>query len=379
MSGDASAEPMSASSAHSQPAVAGHRGCGHLAPENTLLAFEKAVELGLDYIEFDVWKTTDDDLVVIHDWNSYRTTGEKNDVENTNRALLTDFYADAAYSAPDAEDAVPAARDARCIISFPFLDVEIGCERIRQLSKITRTGPLSILPDSWGERLLDFFEHDPPGRVSNETIRPTVPSLDETLRFFATTDRTIRIDLKGELKTDPLSVHERVMENNMASQVVYISWESSCVRNWSQTFIDIVTKPLQWVSIVAARGHYDCDWVGLEKIKREHPETEARTAVHYKSSRVPTRSISFQNAVSTAEAIDADIFLADYAQMGERYPKGIEEFWKDMETHGLQPAVSAVGATHRNRIESLFKLEAEYISSDRPDIVRRTIEDIADE
>lgn len=47
--------------------VLGHRGISAKYPENTLLSFAKAIELGVDLIEFDVNITKDGQLVVIHD------------------------------------------------------------------------------------------------------------------------------------------------------------------------------------------------------------------------------------------------------------------------------------------------------------------------
>lgn len=44
-----------------------HRGASAEAPENTLAAFEKAIELGADMIEFDVRRAPDGRLVVSHD------------------------------------------------------------------------------------------------------------------------------------------------------------------------------------------------------------------------------------------------------------------------------------------------------------------------
>lgn len=43
--------------------VIAHRGASAQLPENTLPAFERAIEIGADYIEFDVWP----DLNVTHD------------------------------------------------------------------------------------------------------------------------------------------------------------------------------------------------------------------------------------------------------------------------------------------------------------------------
>ena len=52
-----------------------HRGCSQAYPENTLLAFEKAVHIKkLTGIELDIQLTKDDCLVVMHDERVDRTT-----------------------------------------------------------------------------------------------------------------------------------------------------------------------------------------------------------------------------------------------------------------------------------------------------------------
>jgi glycerophosphoryl diester phosphodiesterase len=47
--------------------VLAHRGANRLAPENTVPAFARAVELGADGVELDIHPTIDDALVVRHD------------------------------------------------------------------------------------------------------------------------------------------------------------------------------------------------------------------------------------------------------------------------------------------------------------------------
>jgi glycerophosphoryl diester phosphodiesterase len=47
--------------------ILGHRGYSAKYPENTLLAFKKAIEAGADGVELDVWLTKDGELVIIHD------------------------------------------------------------------------------------------------------------------------------------------------------------------------------------------------------------------------------------------------------------------------------------------------------------------------
>jgi len=62
--------------------IIGHRGASKVAPENTLLAFEKSIELKADYIEFDLRKTKDGEVVIIHDSNTIRTTGYDGEVRD---------------------------------------------------------------------------------------------------------------------------------------------------------------------------------------------------------------------------------------------------------------------------------------------------------
>src|SRR6476659_3856151 len=58
----------------SEPLVIAHRGHSIALPENTMAAYERAVELGTNMIEADVNITRDGRLVMIHDWTLERTT-----------------------------------------------------------------------------------------------------------------------------------------------------------------------------------------------------------------------------------------------------------------------------------------------------------------
>ena len=56
------------------PVTVAHRGASGYAPENTLSAVEKADKLGFDWVENDVQRTKDGELVVMHDTTLARTT-----------------------------------------------------------------------------------------------------------------------------------------------------------------------------------------------------------------------------------------------------------------------------------------------------------------
>jgi len=68
--------------------IIAHRGANSIAPENTMKAFHKAIEFEADYIEFDVHMTKDREIVIMHDSNTYRTTGRKIKI---NEAILEDL------------------------------------------------------------------------------------------------------------------------------------------------------------------------------------------------------------------------------------------------------------------------------------------------
>ena len=59
----------------------GHRGAVQFAPENTLVGFDTALQLGVEIVEIDVRPTVDEVLVVMHDSSVDRTTDGTGDVD----------------------------------------------------------------------------------------------------------------------------------------------------------------------------------------------------------------------------------------------------------------------------------------------------------
>ncbi len=57
--------------------IIAHRGAFAACPENTMIAFERALELGATGIETDVQISADGRLVLIHDETLQRTAGSQ--------------------------------------------------------------------------------------------------------------------------------------------------------------------------------------------------------------------------------------------------------------------------------------------------------------
>jgi len=73
--------------------VLAHRGFSGAYPENTMLAFKKAIEAGADGIELDIHCSSDGKLVIIHDENLVRTTGVQALVSDLSLKKLTSIRA----------------------------------------------------------------------------------------------------------------------------------------------------------------------------------------------------------------------------------------------------------------------------------------------
>jgi len=78
------------------PWLLAHRGGSLLAPENTFVAFDRARELAADAIETDVHLTRDGVVVVFHDDETGRLTGELGTIEE--RTLAEVHHLDPAFS-----------------------------------------------------------------------------------------------------------------------------------------------------------------------------------------------------------------------------------------------------------------------------------------
>jgi glycerophosphoryl diester phosphodiesterase len=68
--------------------IIAHRGFSALYPENSLLAFQKAAEMGVDGIELDVHLSRDGQVVVAHDEKLDRVAGRREHIQDLTAAEL---------------------------------------------------------------------------------------------------------------------------------------------------------------------------------------------------------------------------------------------------------------------------------------------------
>jgi glycerophosphoryl diester phosphodiesterase len=103
----------------------GHRGARAYEPENTLRSFGKALELGVDAIEFDIRKTKDTQLVVIHDADVKRTTGDKGLVADLTLKEIKALNTEKSEKIPTLEEALDFIdKKARTLIELKEQGIE---------------------------------------------------------------------------------------------------------------------------------------------------------------------------------------------------------------------------------------------------------------
>lgn len=91
--------------------IVGHRGAPREEPENTLASFTRAIRIGVDWIEFDLRKTKDDVLVVIHDDRVDRTTNGRGMVSDLTFEEIERLDASGGQKVPSLQQVIDLARD----------------------------------------------------------------------------------------------------------------------------------------------------------------------------------------------------------------------------------------------------------------------------
>ncbi|PBI93658.1 putative glycerophosphoryl diester phosphodiesterase 1 [Flavobacterium sp. ACN2] len=94
-----------------------HRGAKAYEPENTLQAFQKALDLNSDGIELDVHLSADGHVIVIHDETIDRTTDGKGLVNDFTLAELKSFLIDGKYQISTLNEVFDLV-DKKCFINI---------------------------------------------------------------------------------------------------------------------------------------------------------------------------------------------------------------------------------------------------------------------
>lgn len=114
----------------------GHRGAKAYEPENTILSFKRALELGVNAVELDVRMTKDGEIIVIHDAEVDRTTNGKGLVKELTLNEIKKLSTEKGEKIPTLEEALDFLdRKVRILIEIK----EVGTEE-KVLDIVRRKG-----------------------------------------------------------------------------------------------------------------------------------------------------------------------------------------------------------------------------------------------
>ena len=134
--------------------IFGHRGAAGYVTENTLESFRKAIELGVDGIEFDVRLTADGFPVVIHDATIDRTSKHSGRVGEMSLAELQEVTAGDLHPIPTLEEAIGCMPATICI-NVELKEIAAHKPTLKVLFDLVSRG--AVRPE---QVLVTSFEHE---------------------------------------------------------------------------------------------------------------------------------------------------------------------------------------------------------------------------
>lgn len=144
--------------------VIGHRGASAVAPENTFAAFDKALALGCNVIEFDVMLSCDEEPFVFHDESLKRTSNGKGDLGKVDAAYIGTLDAGKWFSRKYHGEKIPHFRDVLQWLVFADMNANIEIKPYRDTARQTVVAVMSHLNRYWSQSkplpLLSSFDRE---------------------------------------------------------------------------------------------------------------------------------------------------------------------------------------------------------------------------
>ena len=184
--------------------IIAHRGASAYSPENTHSSIELAWELGAKGCEIDVQLTKDNKIVVVHDKNLKRVSGQFIEIKNTKYDFLKDIDVSYKFSNSFIGERIPLFEDViKKLPKDKLLFVELKDESIdivREVVKVLKEYPLiqnRIFIISFEHRFVDSVKKQVPqvntlylishrGDKSNEHNVKSIQKLSDIIQSLKT-------------------------------------------------------------------------------------------------------------------------------------------------------------------------------------------------
>ncbi|NLP11924.1 glycerophosphodiester phosphodiesterase [bacterium] len=166
--------------------VTAHRGASGWAPENTLAAFTKAIELGSDYSELDVRLSKDGVVVLSHDDSLRRTTGQSGAVWDYTLEELKTFDAGSWFGPEFAGEKIPTLQEVMRLVKGKMkLNIEVKISRkepeiVQKVIEVIRQEGfdkdcmITSFDQATVEKVIELAPDLPAGLIFSETTKADV-------------------------------------------------------------------------------------------------------------------------------------------------------------------------------------------------------------
>ena len=155
-----------------------HRGASAYKPENTLASFQKAIDLNVDMVEFDIRLSKDKKIVVIHDQTVNRTTDGRGKVQNKDLEQLKLLNAGAGELIPTLQEALTLI-GGRCLINIEIAERGIAKRLAEALQPFYYMWDSIVISSFSFKELKIFYYYMPTLKVSYLSEELTVRSIKE--------------------------------------------------------------------------------------------------------------------------------------------------------------------------------------------------------
>jgi glycerophosphoryl diester phosphodiesterase len=160
---------MSCTNQSDKPLIIGHRGAMGYETENTLASVEKAIELGVDMVEIDVFQISSGEIVVFHDERVDRLSNSAGNIKEYNIFDLKKLILDGGHQIPMLQDVLKQI-NGRVALNIELKDTRIA-DNIHQIitgysAKPEWSESQFIVSSFDWEELRKYREYSPEGRIA---------------------------------------------------------------------------------------------------------------------------------------------------------------------------------------------------------------------
>lgn len=161
----------------SRPRIVAHRGASDAAPENTLAAFQRAWELGVEGIELDVHVSRDGHVVVIHDPTTARVGGVDRPVADQTLAELQALDVGSWKASAFASERIPTLAAVFAMVPAGrtvFVEIKSGLPTVPAVARAIRAAPpgIAIALQAYDPVTLVALAAELPGVAAYWTVDP---------------------------------------------------------------------------------------------------------------------------------------------------------------------------------------------------------------